>query len=384
VHRRAWFLSQKAAYFARGITVRRPPYPRLLRDPRTAAMIAALDGSDIDTDLKTVLDLQDQQELERLLYVALTRAKHTLVIVDDRALFAGQKGLQAKAQARLLRCASGDSNAAAFEGLPTALTACTTTAKSHAEKAARRSQEAIVPLKIPATKTLPRARERAALFLKRNPSALAEAALAEADPAAFAELARRATGATNAGQRYGTWWHGFVEVLDWSASTADWEAVFQDHVAISPDAERSRREWALLRAQLAKNSALARFLTAPGILAHAEMPFLWAMSERECLDGIVDLATYDRGANRWTILDWKTNRVPSAGTASLRAHYLPQLSAYWKAASEMLHAPVAAGLYSTQTGQWLPYEEAELAAAWETLRHNSAALSQALEDDRGD
>ncbi|MEP6667951.1 MAG: UvrD-helicase domain-containing protein [Chthoniobacter sp.] len=371
-------------YFARGITVRRPPYPRLLRDPRTAAMIAALDGSDIDTDLKTVLDLQDQQELERLLYVALTRAKHTLVIVDDRTLFAGQKGLQSKAQARLLRCASGDSNAAAFEGLPAALTACATTAQSHAEKAARRSQEAIVPLEKLASKTLPRARERAALFLKRNPSALAEAALTEADSAAFAELARRASGAPNAGQRYGTWWHGFVEGLDWSASSADWDVIFDVHVADSPDPERSQREWKLLRTQLAKGSDLTRFLTAPGILAHAEMPFLWAMSERECLDGIIDLATYDRAANRWTILDWKTNRVPSAGVAALRVHYLPQLSAYWKAASEMLHAPIAAGLYSTQTGQWLPYEEAELAATWETLRQSSTALSQALEDDRGD
>ncbi|MEI9893602.1 MAG: UvrD-helicase domain-containing protein [Chthoniobacter sp.] len=371
-------------YFARGITVRRPPYPRLLRDPRTAAMTAALDGSDIDADLKTVLDIQDQQELERLLYVALTRAKHTLVIVDDRTLFAGKTGLQAKAQARLLRCASGDLNAAAFERLPTALTPCPTTAKSHADKAALRSQEAILPLEKFATKTLSRSRERAALFLKRNPSALAEAALAEADPAAFAELARRATGAPNAGQLYGTWWHGFVEVLDWSASAADWDATFQAHVAGSPDPVRSCREWALLRTQLAKDSALRPFLTAPGILAHAEMPFLWAMSERECLDGIIDLATYDRTAHRWTILDWKTNRVPSGSPLSLRAHYRPQLSAYWKAASEMLQAPVAAGLYSTETGQWLPYAEDELAEAWEKLRHNSAALSQALEDDRGD
>ncbi|MDR3402879.1 MAG: UvrD-helicase domain-containing protein [Chthoniobacter sp.] len=371
-------------YFARGITVRRAPYPRLLRDPRTAAMTAALDGSDIEADLKTALDLQDQQELERLLYVALTRSRHTLVIVDDRTLFAGKSGLQSKAQARLLRCASGDDNAAVFERLPTMPTACTTTAKSHAEKAARRSEEAIVPLENLPAKILSRSRERAALFLKRNPSALAEAALAEADPAAFAELARRATGTPNAGQLYGTWWHGFVEVLDWSASTADWDTAFQTHVADSPDAERSHREWALLRAQLAKDSDLARFLTAPGILAHAEMPFLWAMNERECLDGIIDLATYDHAAQRWTILDWKTNRVPAGGAAALRAHYLPQLSAYWKAASEMLHAPIVAGLYSTETGQWLPYEEAELAAAWESLRQNSAALSRALEDDRGD
>jgi ATP-dependent exoDNAse (exonuclease V) beta subunit len=367
-------------FFARGVTVRRPPYPRLLRDPRTAATIAALDGSDIDGELKDELDRQDRQELERLLYVALTRAKHTLVIVDDRKLFAGQRGqLQSKSQAQLLLCGSGESNAGAFEDLPTKPAACTQTAQSQSDKAVVRSQAKILPLaKLPA-KILPRSRERAAVFLKRNPSALAEAALAETDPAAQLQHAHQTTGAPNAGQLYGTWWHGFVEHLDWTAKPADWDATFQDHLSASPDAERSRQEWTLLREQLTNGSDLARLLVGPGTLAHAEMPFLWAMNERECLDGIIDLAIYDRSADRWTILDWKTNRVPPS-----RTHYLPQLSAYWKAASKMLQRPIAAGLYITKTGEWQPYETAELAGTWETIKVNSAALTEALGDDRGD
>jgi len=371
-------------FFARGVRFRRASYPRLVRDPRTAATIAALDGDDLDGELKAVLDRHDQQELERLLYVALTRARHTLVIVDDRTLFATASGLQAKSQARLLRCGAGDANAVVFERLPTALTACAQTARSHAEKAALLSREAIVPLADLTATTTARSRARAALFLKRNPSALAEAALAAADPTAYAELARRAAGSPNAGQRYGTWWHGFVEALDWTAHAADWDATFQTRVTDSPDPERSRREWALLRAQLTKGSALGRLLTAPGIVAHAEMPLLWAMSERECLDGIIDLALYDPSAQCWTILDWKTNRLPSADPTPLHTHYLPQLSAYWKAASEMLRVPIAAGLYSTATGQWLPYEQTTLATAWEKLHRDSAALTQALEDERGD
>lgn len=367
-------------FFARGVTVRHAGYPRLLRDPRTAATVAALESSDIDGDLKAAVSLQDKQELERLLYVALTRAKHTLVIVDDRSLFRGKKGkLPEKSQALLLGCDNGDGNAKKFEALPTALTACPDTARSHADKAAVRSQEMILPLpKLPA-KALKTSRERAAVFLKRNPSALAEAALAEADPAAYQAATRQTVGAPNAGQRYGTWWHAFVEVLDWSASVVDWGLVFAERLADSPDPARSRHDWSLLREQLANGSNLARLLTTPGVLAHAEMPFLWAMSERECLDGIIDLAIYDPVANRWTILDWKTNRVPPS-----RSHYLPQLSAYWKAASEMLRTPVDAGLYITATGEWLPYEESELAGTWETLRQSSAALTQALEDDRGD
>ncbi|EDY21675.1 UvrD/REP helicase [Chthoniobacter flavus Ellin428] len=366
-------------FFARGAKTQSPVYPRLLRDPRSAATIAAMESSDVDGDLKTAVALQEQQELERLLYVALTRAKHTLVLVDDRALFTGKKGLPERSQASRLRCGQGEENAAAFERLPTKLSACTETAEHHAQKAIVRSQEMILPLPTLPAKALKASRERAAVFLKRNPSALAEAALAEADPAAYVAAARQASSAPNAGQRYGTWWHNFVEVLDWSAPVASWDRTFETHLAGSPDPDRSHHDWALLRTQLTSDSDLTRLLAGPGTLAHAEMPFLWAMSERECLDGIIDLAVYDRQAHRWTILDWKTNRVPPS-----RSHYLPQLSAYWKAASEMLHTPVAAGLYITATGQWLPYEESELAGAWDALSRNSAALTEALEDDRGD
>jgi ATP-dependent exoDNAse (exonuclease V) beta subunit len=230
--------------------------------------------------------------------------------------------------------------------------------------AARRSERrAVVALPAVAAEALAPARERAALFLKRNPSALAEAALAEADPAAYVQMTQRASGTPNAGLLYGTWWHEFVERLDWRAHAAAWDATFQEALADSPDADLSRREWTLLRGHLTSGSEVGQLLTKPEAVIHAEMPFLWAMSERECLDGIVDLAVFDPTAGSWLILDWKTNRVAPAELPSLQAHYLPQLSAYWKAASAMLAAPVTAGLYSTATGQWLPYTTEALATA---------------------
>jgi ATP-dependent exoDNAse (exonuclease V) beta subunit len=140
----------------------------------------------------------------------------------------------------------------------------------------------------------------------------------------------------------------------------------------------------LLRAQCTPGKEFTRLLTAPGTVAHAEMPFLWAISEGECLDGIIDLAILDPATGHWVILDWKTNRVTEDGLADLRAHYRSQLSAYWKAASEMLRAPVTVGLYSTATGQWLPYETAELADTWEKLRRDSTALAQALDENEND
>jgi ATP-dependent exoDNAse (exonuclease V) beta subunit len=367
-------------FFARGLTVRKAAFPRLLRAPQSNGLSVALDANDLDEELKADLDRKDEQELERLLYVACTRARHTLVVVDDRPLFAGKNGLPAKAQAKLLRCAIGDTNAATFEALPTALTTCAATAFQQMEKSAQSAEVRIVPLPEVVPHRVSQSRERAAHFRKRNPSALAEAALANPDAAIVALTVRPASTQPNAGQRYGTWWHNFIEQLRWTDDPAHWDEEFQAHLADSPDAALSGQEWALLRKQLTEKTELARLLTTPATVAHAEMPFLWALSESECLDGIIDLAILHPADGSWVILDWKTNRLPDGDLEALRAHYLPQLSAYWKAASEMLHAPVSAGLYSTAAGQWLPYETKDLAAAWERLRRDSEGLARALDE----
>jgi ATP-dependent exoDNAse (exonuclease V) beta subunit len=192
-------------------------------------------------------------------------------------------------------------------------------------------------------------------------------------------MKRRADSEPSAGALYGTWWHGFIEHIDWRANATDWDATFTNALADSPDPELSKREWALLRGQLTNCSALGRLLTAPGVVAHAEMPFLWAMSERECLEGIIDLAIFDPATGNWLIVDWKTNRTSTGELPHLHAHYLPQLSAYWKAVSEMLGAPiVSAGLYSTATGEWLPYETDVLATAWQSLKQKPEAIAAAL------
>jgi ATP-dependent exoDNAse (exonuclease V) beta subunit len=363
-------------YFARRVIVANSGYPRLLRDPRTREFVAAMDSGDIDADFKAALDTQARQELERLLYVAQTRARHTLAFVDDRALFSGKNGLPKNAQARLLGCAGADVHAAAFDALPDALSASKVTRAAQTAKAASRERALSVPPLAPCPgNLLDDGRERAAFFIKRNPSALAEAASAEADPAA---TPRAISSRPNAGQLYGTWWHGFVEHLDWRADPAAWDATFASAIITSPDAELSRREWALLREQLTNGSDLGRLLRAPGLVARAEMPFLWAMNDRECLEGIIDLAVFDPASGSWLILDWKTNRTTDADLPQLHAHYLPQLSAYWKAVAAMLAAPVTVGLYATATGTWLPYETSVLETEWQRVSTAPSALALAL------
>ena len=362
-------------FFARGVTQRSRGYPRLIRHPITGATLAALDAADIDGELKAALDLEYRQELERLFYVALTRAKHTLVLAHDHALFTNKSGLPGNAPARLLGC--GDEGP--FAALPDAPVPCAGTSAQQAEKAAHRAHEvSVTPLTPFSRGDENSARERATLFIKRNPSALAEAALADADPAAYLEMHRRTATGPSTGALYGNWWHGFIEQIDWRADAAAWDATFAAALADSPKPVRARDEWALLRQQLTNGSDFARLLTAPGVVAHAEMPFLWAMSGRECLEGIIDLAIFDPAAGSWLIVDWKTNRKSADELPGLSEHYLPQLSAYWKAATAMLGVPVAAGLYSTATGRWLPYDAAGLPAAWEKLGREPDSISRVL------
>jgi len=366
--------------FARGVRSRSGDYPALIHDPRDGVVQAVLEGADVDAGLKEALKRQTQQELERLLYVALTRAKHTLVLVQDHELFAGKKDLPTHAAARLL--GEGLTPSAAFLALPSTAAACPATAGHHTARRTQRVEaQEVARLIEPAPGFSASARRQATAFLKRNPSALAEAAFAEADPAADTSRERRAARQPNAGQRYGTWWHEFVERLDWTAPAKSWDAVFRAALSSAPDPAQAEREWKLLRTQLTSDSPLNHWLCGADKIAQVETPFLWAMSEHECLDGIMDLAVFDPATESWLILDWKTNRTEPAKLPQLRAHYLPQLSAYWRAASAMLGAPVNAGIYSTATGRWLPYETSELTAAWERLRAAPTEIERALGED---
>ncbi len=360
-------------FFARGVRQRSRGYPRVLRHPENRAFQPALDSEDISAGLKELLEIESRQELERLLYVALTRAKHTLVLAHDHAIFSGKTGLSKNAPARLLNCGEGSP----FTALSTTPEACAQTSAHQASTLDRRAGEhAVEPLLPCPDDAISTARNRATLFIKRNPSALAEAAHAEADLAAYFERTRQSARTENTGTLYGTWWHDFVEQIDWRGELAEWDLLFQKNLGRSPNPALSEEEWTRLRDQFSGDTDITRILRKPGVIAHAEMPFLWAMNERECLEGIIDLAIFDPAAESWLILDWKTNREPDA--AKLHAHYLPQLSAYWRALSEMLKAPVSAGLYATASGLWLPYENGELESAWRALESQPSVIARVL------
>jgi ATP-dependent exoDNAse (exonuclease V) beta subunit len=101
------------------------------------------------------------------------------------------------------------------------------------------------------------------------------------------------------------------------------------------------------------------------------MPFLWRVSERTCLEGVIDLALIDQTRSKWVILDWKTNRIAVDQIDELRAQYRPQIAAYSEAIARMTGMAVEAGIYSTSTGKFIAYDRAELAQEWQRLKNLS-------------
>src|SRR5216117_1620067 len=79
-------------FLARELRPHSPPYPHLVKSPVNGELIIAFGKQDKSKDLKDAIGRAQQQELERLLYVATTRARHALVIVLDQEIFTNNDG----------------------------------------------------------------------------------------------------------------------------------------------------------------------------------------------------------------------------------------------------------------------------------------------------
>jgi ATP-dependent exoDNAse (exonuclease V) beta subunit len=362
-----------------------PRYPYIIRSGNSRSTQIVFNRTDFD-EYKDELKQIERQEMERLLYVALTRAKHTLVLAFDRQFFRNARGqFHRSSQISWLRAGGGECNCEALAALSTETRECTETRDK--QKSAPREQVS-ENLGKRELDWIDDARQRAARFIHTtNPSKFAPAS-AEAtagSPEEGAEAAQsvelwseiepelRPTRIDNPATRYGIWWHQFAQQIPWESQTDAWQAAFDRSVATSPDPARSRREWKLL------NEFISEHQDFLGGNVFVEMPFFWRMPARrslgaggnanECLEGIIDLALFRPAAQEWFILDWKTNRIEHDEIDKLRAEYRPQIAAYWKALTEMTKRSVSARIFSTATGQLIIYDQTEVANEWERLRN---------------
>ena len=79
-------------FLARDLRTPSPRYPHFVKSPADGELIIAFGNQDKSKDLKDAIERAEQQQLERLLYVATTRARHTLVVVLDQEIFCNSEG----------------------------------------------------------------------------------------------------------------------------------------------------------------------------------------------------------------------------------------------------------------------------------------------------
>jgi ATP-dependent exoDNAse (exonuclease V) beta subunit len=297
----------------------------------------------VDSDAAERIRRRVLQENQRLLYVAMTRAKRRLVLVDDLSLFGdGKKGSFADCLG-LRR----DPPPTFWAALPTADASC-------ADPAAATRPSAPAP-ELPALDlhAIEAARLHAGRFPHRVlPHALAEHA-SDDEPESRLDAdedARDASGAETA-RRYGLWWHDLMERLDWKAPDG-WHAAYAARLTTCPLPQRAEREWGLF-----VGSNVASLLSPAELVVHVEAPFLRSLAPDRCVEGIVDLAAYDPRDNSWLLLDWKTNVITGEGVGALAALYAPQLAQYADAIRASCRpAALRAYLYSTAAGRLVPLD----------------------------
>jgi ATP-dependent exoDNAse (exonuclease V) beta subunit len=332
-----------------------PPYPHFVKSPVDGELIIAFRKEDKSKDLKDAIERARQQELERLLYVATTRARHTLVVVLDQEIFSNSEGKLPRT-AQLRRLIRGkdfysgefDQHSSTIDELlkPSAIV----------ENAPQRNGAEIEPL---SSGELKRAAKRASEFVRKiTPSALDSEV-----PAQVQTRSRLDTLAT----LYGRWWHKFFQRLDWKDGIDSAQKLFEKELPVSPDAKAAVKDWSATRRNLFSDATIARFLASDETLFHAEFPFSWRRNDRSVLEGLIDSIMINRKARRCLLLDWKTNDVSPSDVEIFRETYRPQLTAYWKAVTEITGLEVEAGLFSTALGRLLLYSSEELQIEWDRL-----------------
>jgi ATP-dependent exoDNAse (exonuclease V) beta subunit len=313
-------------------------YPVLVQGRPGEPPLVLFDADDRER-VTDVLQRRKRHEHERLLYVAMTRARRTLVLADDQGYYA--------------KCESsfGDFLGGAGAGTPAWWTALPETPEPgpplvRTDKAGNDA----APPAVPSAKAVEAAARHAAAFPRRTlPSSLVEKSADVEPEAALDREPEWDDSAAAAARAYGTWWHETVERMNWRAGRDAWQAVFDDRLAICPQPDRARREWSLFLA-----SEMPGRLSAPGVIVHAEMPFLSPIDPAQCREGVIDAALFDPGRRRWLVMDWKTNVVDLPHVGSLKDLYAPQVRAYAQALEQVSGCPADCGVYSTATGAWVP------------------------------
>ena len=252
-------------------------------------------------------DTSDVEAFGRLLYVALTRARSRLVFLNDAACWEKRARLSPGEHLQL--------QASQFWGS---------------------IDRSITPLAVP--KQPPSLPVEEQVDLQRASSLFRNRPYRERTlPSLLSEKVVHFERPTESlGSEYGQWWHSTLAQAPWGTKdVAVIVSFLQKATEKAPHAEVALAD-------------VERLIASPlfvdivrASLVRTEVPFVWGKSDTEAVEGSVDLLYLSQNG-QWTVVDWKTERLP---LAVLEKHYAPQLQAYQNALSALLGQSVESVLY---------------------------------------
>lgn len=330
-------------FLCRPVGNRTEQYPRLVPLGPTEVPAVIFGRGELGDAREQALLRGEEQEMQRLLYVAMTRSKNTLVIVDDRDVF------ERRSKSFFERGRFDDDG---LEKLGTDLRA------SHVPSTDRDGDEK-EPVIEPVAIDWAGAIQSASAFPRRIlPHALvtAEAAKGDAEPEmGLATFSENESGRNNsvleAAAEYGIWWHAMMQDMPWQGGIDEWRRCLASHMPACPKPDRGALEFELLAA-----SPFVSRIVQGAKEFRTELPFLWREGEASCLEGVMDFVVWDTEQRSWAVVDWKTNSIAKGELPHLATLYRPQLTAYASALEALTPQDkkgpsVKAYLYSTMCGE---------------------------------
>ena len=349
-------------------------YPLLEFGPSEGDMKWRGRSESLPEEARALEEISKYQQLERLAYVAATRAKQSLIFVDDSASFSK---IPDKSFANAFQFTPSAANFPIWRSLdllcpfpehgkqPVDAKGEVAPAPHEEESFTCARSSAVLPNAAPAPheeESFTCARSSAVLpnaapapheeesFTFQFPERVLPSHLVEQQGAEASALNQAEEGASAEAdpRAYGNTWHEVMRQGPWGRPN-EWESYLEQELEKSNQAERLARECHRLF-----QSTLFLKLNEPGAHARREMPFLW-QKQGVVIDGRLDLLGLLKEGT-WVLVDWKTNRTEHP-RSDLPQRYGGQLEMTALAVASMLEAQISSFFYATYAGEWVRHDK---------------------------
>lgn len=297
-------------------------------------------GMTSDEESKEKMKSSKEQELQRLFYVMLTRAKKLLVIPDSHGFYKMKTP-----------SFSGLSRWESVERIETDLFSRLDTP---VEQIAWKKGVELVVSEEDIRQGLAGAQ---AVPLRVLPHELA----IHDEPRSEKEVTPLLTGV--GGTDYGTWWHAVLQQYPWAGEEKD-QQQYIDKALVELGGNPGLLQRGKEELDRWQGSEARLNLMSKGKIFLPEVPFLWPQTESKWMEGIADLLVV-LGDGSLAVLDWKTNRPrPNENDGQslkrLVEMYAGQLQAYARMLESVSGRKVAkVWLYGTVSGKLVEVPTAE-------------------------